>query len=622
MVGDVKLKAVRSVKNSIIGNRVKKCLYVELGVVPLLISILNSESDSALIINAAATLGSLSKMFPEESTQHGVTEALSKHISSNDKKVIESCCRSLRIIFVSNNKQDVKDPFKTESISALIRLLSSEPQLAELAASLLSVQPTIEAIGPLTHLLSSSHAKCQEAACSALASTFSKHQPKEFIDDNLSTLLLNILKTCKNNRMRLVAIKCLAHVNRIKPLATNDIIVTVLPIMIKLLSEVDDNCYQEAPSVLSDLIRNNPQLQKAACDANAIPKLVQYLSAEPTVDDNIKENVLMSLAEICSLRDEGRKLVFDSKPPILSTIVNLLDSPNSRVRHAACTCAHSLSRSVKNLRTSLVDAGIANYLLKLLDDHIQIQTSAAATLCNLIMNFHPMKQYVLEKNCVKKLVEFCVNGMNDVLRLNSITAIKNLSFRCGVGVKSAIMSELGRDQLFKLLQDHDHEIQRHTMNLIRNLLLGDMPERFLENLLSDNTLLDIVTNKMCASPDHVSPGMLVQCAFVLSNIAAVGTEQDRKKVLAQSVLSPVLSAMTHQDKDVRIAILWLIINLAWDVEEEEGGRESWEARVKILKDNGCRDKLTHLVNNDADMDVRERAKQALEHLDNGASHPL
>lgn len=59
--GEALLKALREVKNQIIGNKTKKLLYLHLGAVPRIVSVLASVAgggDAALIVQAVAAIGS------------------------------------------------------------------------------------------------------------------------------------------------------------------------------------------------------------------------------------------------------------------------------------------------------------------------------------------------------------------------------------------------------------------------------------------------------------------------------------------------------------------------------------------------------------------------------------
>jgi hypothetical protein len=95
---------------------------------------------------------------------------------------------------------------------------------------------------------------------------------------------------------------------------------------------------------------------------------------------------LLAIAAVCSLKEECRKQVglylsivcvgtcgielcmqvIEAK--ILPHIVQAMEHTNVGVRAAACQCTRSLSRSVKNLRTALVDAGVAVPLFKVSSD--------------------------------------------------------------------------------------------------------------------------------------------------------------------------------------------------------------------------------------------------------------
>ena len=77
---------------------------------------------------------------------------------------------------------------------------------------------------------------------------------------------------------------------------------------------------------------------------------------------------------------------------ILPIMIASLEHPSPGVRVAACKCALSLSRSVKSQRTALVEGGVALPLLRLLSDtNPAVKCAACAVLCNIVLDFSPMK---------------------------------------------------------------------------------------------------------------------------------------------------------------------------------------------------------------------------------------
>ncbi len=59
---------------------------------------------------------------------------------------------------------------------------------------------------------------------------------------------------------------------------------------------------------------------------------------------------------------------------------------------AAADCMRALSRSARGLRVRLADAPVAAPLVALLRaDRPELQSAAAAALCNLVLDFSPVK---------------------------------------------------------------------------------------------------------------------------------------------------------------------------------------------------------------------------------------
>lgn len=209
---------------------------------------------------------------------------------------------------------------------------------------------------------------------------------------------------------------------------------------------------QEAPAVLATLIMDSRELQKYAADYGAIKKLSQMLkeSFNP-VDDagrtmwspvpsnglqkelppvmclgpagvspkvlhkvRVREGVLRALSALSLFKEEYRKAICDNG--VVQYVIDSLKPCNSDSTErngaleitdvegnpvptllAACAAARSLTRSVSVLRTSLIDAGVANPIFKLVKSgDVEVQIAATAVICNLAMDFSPMKEVSLK----------------------------------------------------------------------------------------------------------------------------------------------------------------------------------------------------------------------------------
>ena len=151
----------------------------------------------------------------------------------------------------------------------------------------------------------------------------------------------------------------------------------------------------------------------------------------------LREGALRALAALCSANEESRQLVVAAE--VVPAMVAALGHSTVAVRSAACGVAKSLSRSVKNLRTALVEVGVAQPLLRLLeDDSSELQTAATGVLCNIVLDFSPIKTVVLAGGGVAKLVALTREG-ETTLRLHVVWALKNLLYKADLDVKREVM---------------------------------------------------------------------------------------------------------------------------------------------------------------------------------------
>ena len=96
-------------------------------------------------------------------------------------------------------------------------------------------------------------------------------------------------------------------------------------------------------------------------------------------------------------------------------------------------------------------------------------TVASSTLCNLLLEFSPSKEPILESGGVELLCSL-TKRPDPALRLNGIWALMNVAFQAEQRVKSQILSCLGTDQIFRLLADPELAVLMKTLGLLRNLL--------------------------------------------------------------------------------------------------------------------------------------------------------
>ncbi|ODA80936.1 hypothetical protein RJ55_03896 [Drechmeria coniospora] len=147
-----------------------------------------------------------------------------------------------------------------------------------------------------------------------------------------------------------------------------------------------------------------------------------------------------------------------------------------------------------------------------------------------------------------------------------------------------LFRELGQDRLFEMLASKLRSRMLHPFS--RRTSTSGRDQRVL----------------------HPQAKIIVAVLYILVHMAA-SIPRHRQLVIAQTDLLKLLAQQaSSKDREVRIALCHLVINLTWRDDDGEG--QQCTARAHELKRLGFHSKMETLTHQDRDLDVRERAKTA------------
>jgi armadillo repeat-containing protein 8 len=182
------------------------------------------------------------------------------------------------------------------------------------------------------------------------------------------------------------------------------------------------------------------------------------------------------------------------------------------------------------------------------------------------------------------------------------------------------------DEFDKHSPEEDLAIQEQVLDLIRNIFVTDrvtdtasdlvdyvLQEMGVEEFFS--ILKTRISPKTMYGPtrkdNHVSAppaGVVIRVLYIVLHIAASGQKWRMVIVAENELLKRILGFSSHAEREVRANCCWLAINLMF--EDEASDRNSCRRRAGELSKLGYRLQLQRLEN-DPDLDVRERAKTAM-----------
>lgn len=619
--GDKCLEAIVCLKNSVIGSNRQKGHVITQGVVPRLLQLVGDNMMPTQIkVEATVTLGSLAKGTEDHIkalVDLGVVPVLIAGLGSDEAKLIEACLRCLRTIFefpcapVGLICQDENLPLRL--LSLIPHSVSNQVCVATILAAgcktadnqnLLCRQ---EAVPALAALLCSPHYKVQMPSLRCLANMCFQNQKvsaivatSSFGGKSVPDLLVGLMARDKPSEMQMAAARCITYMHRAGAVSAEDpkILYRTLPCLVRLCKK-DQPCEERvtAAETLAYLTEVDTELQRLASISNhLVPTLAELLHYQPepsqtqsvqltpsqtaqrleqevkTAQD-LKQAAFRAFASLGANDEDIRKKIIETDN-LMDHIVSGLQDPSQRVRLAAVRCLHSLSRSVQQLRTTFQDHSVWRPLMQLLqgasDD---ILTVASSTLCNLLLEFSPSKEPILESGAVDLLCGL-TRRQDPALRLNGIWALMNMAFQAEQKIKSQILHALGTDQIFRLLSDPEVGVLMKTLGLLRNLLSTKPHIDHIMGLHGNQIMQAVV---LILEGTH-SAEVKEQALCILANIG--DGESAKEYIMAnEDVLKKLTDYMMHSNVKLQIAAIFCISNLVW---REEAGSSERQARLRDL----------------------------------------
>ncbi|KAG7211403.1 hypothetical protein KM043_010691 [Ampulex compressa] len=596
------LEAIICLKNSVIGSNRQKGSVIAQGVVPRLLQLLGDSTGvigDRIRLESAVTLGSLAK----GTDQHvlalidlGVVPLLLQVLLSipppetsiDGKSKIsdllnEACLRCLRTVF-QHTAAPVHSIYQDPALVPRLLSLASRSVTCQVcvATILTTACKTSEeqnalskggAVETLAMQLDSPLSDVQLPALACLANMcYQNHMVSTMVasastsntlQGKLVPLALGqLMGREKSSLIQLEAAKCIAYMHRAGALPSTDarVVYRALPCLVRL-------CHRDRPArervaaaeTLAYLTEVDTDLQRLASISNhLIPTLAELLRPQPQVQDatltqDMRQAAFRAFASLGANDEDIRKRIIETESLMEQVVSGLQDPGGSRVRLAAVRCLHSLSRSVQQLRTTFQDHAVWRPLMQLLhgadkglegrgESEDDLLTVASSTLCNLLLEFSPSKEPILESGGVELLCSL-TKRPDPALRLNGIWALMNVAFQAEQRVKSQILSCLGTDQIFRLLADPELAVLMKTLGLLRNLL---STKAHIDRIMGEHAahVMQAVI-LVLEDPEHPAD-VKEQALCILANVA--DGDRARDHIMAnEDVLKKLMDYMMHSN---------------------------------------------------------------------------
>ncbi|KAK0067249.1 neuropeptide FF receptor 1 [Biomphalaria pfeifferi] len=619
------MDALVAVKNDIIGSNKEKMLILQSGLVTRLLNWIEDDSISYdLKTEAIIVLGSLGKGNSEMIRiliQEKTVPILLKSLTNFNLRYTEAILRCLRSIFPVNTESLLyiyeENQFGRTYIPHLLGLLKYSVTCQECIAIIFekcckTTQHQLELLDSHTvdlfaPLLLSDFYKVQMPTLRCFASMCFKNPTvcsAVVSVPNLVQVFVELMGRNKPSEMQLAAAKILTYLHRGGALEASDPVISR-----KTLGTLVRMCKKDRPleenvkgaETLAYLIEVDPDLQMiASITDHLISTLSNYLhykdvkkvsTDKKEVDwgSEMRRAAFLAFAALSANDEEIRDKVIQ-REGLVDQIMTCMLSPNQAEVAASLRCLQSLTRSVHQIRTVLHDNAVWKPLLGMLQStNHEIMVLAMTCLCNLVLEFSPSKESLLQGAAVDLLAEYCQNSDNTV-RLNAIWAIMSLTYCSSESLRMRIIETMRTDCLIQRIEDPVMIIRQKALAVVRNLLTSanEGDERDISPLSrirserrnGDKTIIDRMVKALGSEVidavfrlvrDQNSPVyVLEQALCALSNMAdgpsckahIIGKTEDIQCIIKY------LDTENYSELSLQLPVIQFITNLIESSEDE------------------------------------------------------
>ncbi|XP_015257685.1 PREDICTED: armadillo repeat-containing protein 8 [Cyprinodon variegatus] len=597
--------------------------------VRLLYLLQQSSSSLQLRTECAVVLGSLAM-----GTENNIKSLVDCHIIPTllqgllcpDLVFTEACLRCLRTVFISPVTPVQLLYTDPTVIPHLMSLLSNSQRTQEYITQIFSHccktpehqtvlfnHGAIQNIAPL--LISSSYkVRMQALKCfSVLAyenTLVSMTLVNVLVDgEQLPQVFVRMMQRDQPVEMQLTAAKCLTYMCRAGAIRTDDgcIVLKTLPCLVRMCSKehlLEERV--EGAETLAYLMEPDVELQRIASTTDHLVAMLadyfKYPSSVSAITDikrldhdlkhahELRQAAFKLYASLGSNDEDIRKKITETEN-MMDRIVSGLSESSIKVRLAAVRCLHSLSRSVQQLRTSFHDHAVWKPLMKLLQNAPdEVLVMASSTLCNLLLEFSPSKEPILESGVIELLCSLTQSD-SPALRVNGIWALMKLI--CSSKLQSCWVSS----------RDPVHAGFTGFGPCRRSECSPCSCFQHIDQIMSSHGKQIMQAVTLILEAEH-SAEVKEQTLCILANIADGNTAKELI-MTNDDMLQKVKYYMGHSNVKLQLAATFCVSNLIWN--EEDGSQD----RQDKLREMGFVDAL-HKLTQSTDPNLSDRAKTALQ----------